>query len=344
MAVAHVDAVVLTAVPEEDAAVVRALGDCAVHRWRGQTLRVGRVGALTVLAFPMGGMGNVSSAQAATLAISVWNPGYIMLVGITAGIKDAGDDLRLGDVVVPDRIVGYEQAKVHPQGVERRYEVVQPSWKLLQAARGLEPREWALSVAATRPDGQGDRVVPRVHFGPVFSGEKVVADEATVPELRKAWPKAVGLEMEALGVGIASYRGCPEFLMIKAVSDFADPAKSDDWHAYAAESAARFAVALLRNPAIQSEPERPQATPVSVPCGFSGALKVQFCRRLRDSWVELADFFEVPVHETARFRPGDEPRDLWEWLEARGKLPLVPEVLGEVGRGDLAQLMWDFRR
>ncbi|MET8996477.1 hypothetical protein [Amycolatopsis sp. NPDC004169] len=343
MAVAHVDAVVLTALPEEDAAVVRALGDCTDHPWQGQMLHAGRVGALTALAFPMGGMGNASSAQAATLAISIWNPAYLLLVGISAGIEEAGDDLRLGDVVVPDQIVGYERAKVRPHEVERRYEVVQPSWKLLQAARGLAPREWALDVAASRPDGHGGRVVPCAHFGPVFSGEKIVADETTVPELRKAWPKAVGLEMEAFGAGIAAYRGHPEFLMVKAVSDFADPAKGDDWHAYAAESAARFAVALLRNPAIQPEPERPQATPVSGAPGFSGAVKIQFCRRLRDSWVELADFFEVPAHETARFRPGNEPRDLWEWLDARGKLPLVPDVLGEVGRDDLARLMRDDR-
>jgi nucleoside phosphorylase len=333
------DVVVLTALPEENTAVVRALGDCAVHLWRGHKLHIGRVGALDVLAFPMGGMGNVGSAQAATLAISVWNPAYILLAGIAGGMRETGDDLRLGDVLVPDRIVGYEQAKVRPEGLERRYEVVQPDWELLQTARGLEPPQWALSVAATRPDGQGDRVIPRAFFGPVFSGEKVLADDATVTGLHKHWPKAIGVDMEALGVAVAAYRGGPKFLMAKAVSDFADPAKNDDWHAYAAESAARFAVAVLRNAPIQPEPERPQATPISAPQNFSGLVKVQVCRRLHNSWEELADLFEVPLHERARFRHGNEPRDLWEWLEVREKLPVVPAMLIEIDRKDLAELM-----
>jgi nucleoside phosphorylase len=339
MAGVHADVVILTALPEEHTAVVRALGDCAVHIWRGYKLHVGKVGALDVLAFPMGGMGNVSSAQAATLVISVWNPAYLLLAGIAAGMPDVGDDLRLGDVLVPDQIVGYEQAKVRPEGAERRYKVAQPDWELLQTARGLEPREWALSVAATRPDGQGDRVIPRAFFESVFSGEKVIADGTIIAGLRQDWRKAIGVEMEGLGVAVASYRGGPRFLMVKAVSDFADPAKNDDWHAYAAESAARFAVAVLRNTPIQPEPERPQAIPISASRGFSGRVKVEFCRKVHHSWEDLADFFDVPPYEKARFRHGNQPRDLWEWLEAREKLSVLPEALTELGRQDLAELM-----
>jgi nucleoside phosphorylase len=333
------DVVIMTALAEEHTAVMRALGDCAVHRWRGYKLYAGKVGALDVLAFPVGGMGNVGSAHAATLAISVWNPAYILLTGIAGGIRDSSDDLRLGDVLVPDRIVGYEQGKVRPEGLERRYDVVQPDWELLQTARGLEPHEWALSIAATRPDGQGDRVIPRAFFEPVFSGEKVLADDGTVAGLLKHWRKAVGVEMEGLGAAVASYRGGPGFLMAKAVSDFADPAKNDDWHAYAAESAARFAVAVLRNAPIRPDPKRSQATPISAPRHFPGSVKLEFCWRLTSSWEDLADFFEVPLYERARFRHGNEPRDLWGWLEVREKLPVVPDGLRVIGREDLAELM-----
>ena len=335
----RVDAVILTALEEEHAAVVRALGDGDMRRWRGRALYAARVGDLEVLAFPMGGMGNPGSAQAATLAISVWNPAYIILAGIAGGIRRPGDDLRLGDVLVPDRIVGYESAKIRPEGPEPRYEVLQPDWELLQTARGLDPRDWALGITATRPDGHGGRVVPRAFFGPVFSGEKVLADGATLAGLRKDWGKAIGVEMEGLGVAVASYRGGPGFLMAKAVSDFADAAKDDDWHGYAAESAARFAVAVLKNAPVQPEPERPQAVPALAPGQFPGTVKIQFCRRLGDSWEELADLFEIAPHERARFRPGNEPRDLWQWLEVRDKLPVVLEGLAQIGREDLAAVM-----
>jgi nucleoside phosphorylase len=259
------DAVILTALKEEHDAVANALGDCEMQRWRGRTLYSGQVGALRVLAFPMGGMGNPGSAHAATLVISVWKPAYLVLVGIAGGIRQPSDDLRLGDVLVPDRLVGYESAKIRPEGPELRHEVFRPSWELLQTAQHLEPHDWALSIATTRPDGHGGRVIPRAFFGPVFSGEKVLADRDAIAGLQEGWSKAIGVEMEGLGVAVASYRGGPGFLMVKGVSDFADSAKNDAWHAYAAESAARFAVAALRNAPAQPEPERPRAVPVSAP-------------------------------------------------------------------------------
>jgi nucleoside phosphorylase len=339
MTAVHADAVILTALEEEHAAVVRALGDCDVQRWRGHTLHAGKVGALEVLAFPMGGMGNPGSAQAATLVISVWNPACIILAGIAGGIRHSGDDLRLGDVLVPDRIVGYEPTKIRPEGPELRYEVLQPDWKLLQTARGLDPGSWALGIAATRPDGHGGRVIPRAFFGPVLSGEKILADGSAIARLQRDWSEAIGVEMEGLGVAVASYRGGPGFLMAKAVSDFADAAKGDDWQAYAAETSARFAVAVLKNAPVQPEPHRPQAVPVRALRHFPGEVKIQFCRKLGSSWEELADFFEVSPHERARFRHGNEPRDLWQWLEVRDKLPVAAEGLMQIGRGDLAVLM-----
>ena len=170
MTTVRADVVILTALPEEQEAVRRAIGSCAVHPWRGYRVYTGRVGALDVLVFPMGGMGNVGAAQAATLVIGVWNPAYLLLVGIAGGMREEGDDVRLGDVLVADQIIGYESAKVRPEGIDRRYQAQQPDWRLLQTARGLEPREWALSLTAARPYGQSGRVIPRAHFGPVLSG------------------------------------------------------------------------------------------------------------------------------------------------------------------------------
>jgi nucleoside phosphorylase len=339
MTAGRADAVILTALDEEHEAVVRAMGNGETQPWRGRTLHAGAVGELEVLAFPMGGTGNPSAAEAATQAISVWNPAYIVLTGIAGGIHGAGTELRLGDVLVADQVVGYESAKIRPDSIERRYQVLQPDWRLLQAARGLAPGDWGMSIAATRPDGHGGRVVPRAFFGPVLSGEKVLADEAATTGLRKAWTKAIGVEMEGLGTALACYRGGPGFLMAKAVSDFADAAKDDDWHGYAAESAARFTMALLKAAPPPSAPKRPQAVPVPGPGNFPGTVKIEFCRRLASSWEELADFFEVAPHERARFRHGNEPRDLWQWLEARDKLPVIPNALTAIGREDLARLM-----
>jgi nucleoside phosphorylase len=336
----NASAVILTAVDEEYTAVVRALGDGVVRTWQGAKLYASKVGDLDVLVVPMGAMGNTSSAQAATAAISVWNPAFLFLVGILGGVPDTAHDLRLGDVVVADQIVGYEQATARPGRLERRYQVLPVDWTLLQAARGVEQRDWALSITTERPDGHDGRVIPRAFVGyPVFSGEKVVADDTTVRQLLKEWHQAMGIEMEGLGVAVASYRNGPRFLIVKAVSDFTNPGRNYDWHAYAAESAARFVVALLGSKAIEPDRQRPQAIPESSVVRFSGTVKVQFCRRLHDSWMELADLFEVPLADKARFQPGNESRQLWEWLEMRDKLAVVPDMLVAIGRPDVADLL-----
>ena len=79
-----------------------------------------------------------------------------------------------------------------------------------------------------------------------------------------------------------------------------------------------------------------QATAVPA---FSGEVKVEFCRRTGKSWKELADLFSVPLHEKERFDPGDEPRELWEWLEIRSRLPELPDKLAQIGRTELAEIM-----
>ncbi|WP_328431513.1 5'-methylthioadenosine/S-adenosylhomocysteine nucleosidase family protein [Streptomyces sp. NBC_00453] len=333
------DVAILTALREEHAAVLEALGDYSEHRWRGHVLAVGTVGDLRVLAFPMGGMGNAGSAQSTALVISVWNPAYIVVTGIAGGDSHTSSDLQLGDVLIPDQVIGYEAGKIVHGKLERRYEVYRPDHELLQTARALAPESWALASALLRPDRKGNRTLPRAHFGPVFSGEKILADSNILHSLKEHWPKAVGIEMESLGVALAAHRGGPGFFMAKAVSDFADSNKNDNWRAYAARNAAHFSIATLRASSVTVSGNRRQAVPVGMPSKYAGATKIYVCQRLHFEWMDLADYFEVPLSVKARFEKGNEPRNLWEWLELRGKLPLLPDALSQYGRGDLAQFM-----
>jgi nucleoside phosphorylase len=298
-------------------------------------LHEGAVAGQRVLVVPIGGMGNAGAAQAAQQAVDVWNPARLVLTGIVGGIPAGGDDLRLGDVLVPDQVVGYEPGKLTADGEQHRYDVHRPDAGLLAAARAMPAREWVHTVTVPRPDGTDGRELPRVHIGPVLSGEKVIADAGALPGVAAAWPKAVGVEMESFGVALAAYRGGPAFLMVKAVSDLRDAAKDDRWRRYACDVAARFVVALLARSPAAPAPARPQSVPAGEPARFSGAAKLDVCRRL-DNWRELADVFEVPDWEIARFPHGEQARALWGWLEARGKLAALPAALDDIGRPDLA--------
>jgi nucleoside phosphorylase len=223
------------------------LGEIHIHRLVGRDSYLATVGRLRVAAAVLFGMGNVSAAAAARQAIQVWKPDHLLLVGIAGGFRHSTNDLRLGDVLVADQVIGFELARMTPDGTHRKYELYRPDFDLLTAAKSVAGSEWAPNIMAPRPSGPaGGRTKPEAHFGAVLSGEKVFAYGASIDELRQTWPGAVGVEMESLGVALAAYRGGCGFLMVKGVSDFADETKDDRWRTYAAQAAAHFAAAILR--------------------------------------------------------------------------------------------------
>jgi len=330
--------VILTALAIENAAVVAALGGCTAYPWNGTTLHTTNVSGHAVLVAPASGVGPERAAQATQRAIDVWGPARLLLVGIAAGIPEGADDLRLGDVLVPNQVVGYDPAKLKPTAVERRWEVFRPDRLLLDRATGVRADEWVHTIGVPRPDGSDGRVIPRVHVGPVLSGSKVVADTDAVARLRASWPKMISIEMESIGVALTAYRNGAGFLVVKAASDFADSGKADDWHPYAAAAAARFAAAVLRqSPAADDRPA--SIVPARVGTSFPSAAKLHFCRHLGPSWKELTVLLAVPAYQEAQFAHGDEAREVWHWLESRDKLHALPGALRNIGRPDLADAL-----
>lgn len=328
---AHV--VILTALDLEQRACVSALPgvERGLERGRrsGGNIYRAEVGPYRVVVPPPMGSGNTSAGVAAAQAIDAWRPQRLILVGIAAG--NPGDRrVRLGDVLVPDKIVGYEPGKKTVSGFDPDPDSYRPSFDLLTAARAVRPGEWIQAIGAPRPADR-DRH-PVVHFGTLFTGEKVLADGRTLQDLGRSWRNTLGAEMESLGVATAAYREGPGFLVVKAVCDHADRVKSDDWQPYAAEAAARFAVAVLRR-----EPFAP--SPGGQPnLRYDGTVKLRVCERLVDDWPRLADYLGIQPYEVARFRPGREPHGVWEWLAAREMLPALPVALAALGRADLLPL------
>ena len=80
----------------------------------------------------------------------------------------------------------------------------------------------------------------------IASGAKVIADAARAKEVTSFHRKAVAIEMEAAGVAAAA-SAIPNtgFLIVKAISDYADDEKDDSWHRMASRSAAEFAGAVV---------------------------------------------------------------------------------------------------
>jgi bDLD-like protein/TIR domain-containing protein len=95
-------------------------------------------------------------------------------------------------------------------------------------------------------------------------------------------------------------------------------------------------------PAVAAVSARPVETgqrPANQTARYSGQLKIAICSRLLADWSQLADYLDVPLPDRARFDRGREPQGVWEWLEARGRLPELARALAGIGRGDLAEVL-----
>jgi nucleoside phosphorylase len=242
-----VDVLILTALPKELEAVRSnsgpwtkedaPLGDKKFKYWKTTAYH-----DLTIAAVGMNRMGPVGAAVSATNAISALHPKRVVLVGICAGI---GKGVRLGDICVAESVVDYDLGKVKQGTYSPRWDVFQADPELLNTAKYFADSNWPGSVLTAKPNGA--ETPPRVHFGTVLTGSKVVADEDMVASLKTTWTQAIGLEMEGGGVAAAAYQHHlrPSMLIVKGVCDRATNAKNDKWQAYAADAAGRYAMALL---------------------------------------------------------------------------------------------------
>jgi nucleoside phosphorylase len=193
------------------------------------------------------GMGNDEAAVTTVRVVERWQPAYVVMVGIAGGVPGK---VRLGDVVVADFVYYYELAKRTSRGEQRRAQQFSSDRLLYGRALAYESSEWRGDIPIALPGtAQADAPFPKVHFGAIGSGEKVIADIRTLSRLLRECPRLLAVAMEGAGVARAAAQQPhrPLFLEVRCVCDYADEQKNDDWQPFAAEAAAAFAVGLLRS-------------------------------------------------------------------------------------------------
>jgi nucleoside phosphorylase/predicted nucleotidyltransferase len=193
----------------------------------------------------VGSMGSIASAIATTQALAVAKSPRVMLVGIAAGLSEKH---ALGQVVIPPTVYDYELAKVQDGEEQSRPAFFNADSAFHKAAQELaarwSPPEQVRNLAPANIEGlacDSEAVMA--------SGAKVIADSDLAREVTRHHGKASTIEMEAAGVAAAAHAlGCDRgFLVVKAISDFADSKKSDNWHGYASLAAAAFARDLIES-------------------------------------------------------------------------------------------------
>jgi nucleoside phosphorylase len=298
----RIDFAIITAIEVERRAVCEAFGMSDRHRihkeartyWcKKLNLKNGEFYEIVVAQ-----SSDMAGISAATLTLDIihhWHPGAILLVGIAAGI--APQQQALGDVVIGSDIYYYERGKVTPDGTKPEPYMLRPDATLWDRVQSVA--EWKSPISVARPDGS--QVHPRIHYGVIASGEKVIAEAAVRDQIAAGHRKIEALEMEGYGFSVAVWQNSEHIrhLVIKAICDWADSEKKDKWHPYATAVAAEFTKHfLLDRPLDPLNPPRPIPPPDKIDPAYKPiieAFKSGTVVPFLGSGINLCDRLPIPI-------------------------------------------------
>jgi nucleoside phosphorylase len=163
-------------------------------------------------------------------AIQDLKPQAIIMCGVAYGLRP--DKQKLGDILIAKQLQYYEAQKFDlqngqiPQGDRTTASVL-----LLDRFRSADI-DWS---------------EPQTHFGLVLSGEKLVNDPIFRDWLLRAEPDAIGGEMEGAGLYAAAHDTKVDWILVKAISHWADGQPvNNDAHTVAANNAAQFVLHTIQ--------------------------------------------------------------------------------------------------
>ncbi|KAJ3498302.1 hypothetical protein NLG97_g1232 [Lecanicillium saksenae] len=264
------------------------------------TYFLGRIGKhKVVINLPSGTVkGQLEAHSIATQIRSTFpSISIVLLVGLGSGAPrvNAGNDVRLGDVVISSEVLMYKSGKHTDQTFQTTAAPIESPRHLLAAATGLEFKFMgkdslqdlvdaaAASIACRQPayarpkldqlfkssfihdddkcvcreklpDASPELVQRKIrepgnlvqmHKGVVGSADQVLKN-ATERDRLAENSNILCFEMEA-GAVMHATKGFTESITIRGVSDYSDGHKNDEWHNYAALTAAVCAKALLNH-------------------------------------------------------------------------------------------------
>ncbi len=196
---------------------------------------LGKIGATTVYhaISEMGSGGSGGMQQTVEKAISNLEPGAVIAVGIAFGVNE--EDQLIGDILVSKLLRLYEQQRIGKKGkITPRGASPDASPRLMSHFRSFQQTKWAGA---------------KVRFGVVLSGEKLIDNIDFRDSLVKIEAEAVGGEMEGAGLYVSSYDGKVDWIVIKAICDWADGNKGvekEERQKLAAKNAAEYVVNSLK--------------------------------------------------------------------------------------------------
>ena len=192
--------------------------------------------------------GLTSAAVTTTKAICLWQPSVVVMTGICAGVEQS---VALGDLVVATQCFEHSSGQlVDGEIVPLQNRISLEPWFLDYLMSISDSPECPMTVQGGYPGPLAKDFAMRIHYGPMACGPLVVKDPKYMNKLRSHEHSLLAVDMESYGVALAaSMCSTPartvHAVIVKGVVDFADGAKNDDWHDYAAYASAAYARHIL---------------------------------------------------------------------------------------------------
>ena len=186
----------------------------------------------------MGAGGLGASQQAVQKGIRALRPLAVILVGVAFGVNEQKQ--AIGDVLVSKQLWLYDLQRIGKNEIVPRGDKPHASGWLVDYLRSAD-LYW-----------QG----AKVRFGLVLTGEKLVDNVDYRDQLKKFEPEVIGGEMEGAGLYVACQDAHVDWILVKAICDWADSNKAQDKDArqqLAAYNAASFVLHALQQASLTEE-------------------------------------------------------------------------------------------
>lgn len=234
------DVLIVTVTPTESKAVLHAFAQATGGNAKTLTVDdrvyrdLGEINGTRVFMAlsEMGATGLGAAQQAVQKGIAALQPHAVIMVGIAFGINE--EKQSIGDILVSRQLMLYESQRIGAGKIIPRGDRPHAATRLLNYLQSAD-LDW---------DGA------EVRFGLVLTGEKLVDDLDYRESLKAIEQEAIGGEMEGAGLYVACQDAKVDWILVKAICDWADGNKGQDKKArqqQAAENAAAFVLFALRH-------------------------------------------------------------------------------------------------
>ncbi|TCA18489.1 hypothetical protein E0H68_03370 [Rhizobium leguminosarum bv. viciae] len=192
----------------------------------------GKIGEIEVDVLCPRAMGRVAAAVEVTGYLAKGNkPDLLFCIGLAGGVKESG--IEHGAVICVDTVVDLANRKVTDdaegaaQSKFRRqdFSCSKAVYSIAKSAE-FEEKDWA-NFCIEEFEWKTGRM-PSIREGKIASVDEVVASDDHRKKMVDSVDKLMGVEMEAGGVCAAASQYKVNVVVIRVVSDLADPSKADD--------------------------------------------------------------------------------------------------------------------